>query len=166
MHFGHNARESHPIIFWRAADHKRKNDISTVVVDPRYTGTAKGYHDINPKNSVHVPVLNGDISFLNAIAHVLLKDHKDVIDWDFMKAHTTGWEEYTNGVMNDYSPEQVQDRMGGPNHDVSPELIRQVAGMFADATRKRLARSKGKQEEQGYEKPEKNIQEVFGFYYS
>jgi anaerobic selenocysteine-containing dehydrogenase len=150
MHFGHNAREAHPIIFWRAADHKKKNDIPTVVVDPRYTGTAKGYEDINPDNSVHVPILNGDISFLNSIAHVLLKDHKDVIDWDFMKAHTTGWKEYTDGVLKDYSPEQVQDRMGGPNHDVSPALIRRVAGMFADATRKRLARGKGKQEGKGY----------------
>ena len=145
LHFGHNARESHPIIFWRAADHKKKNDIPTVVVDPRRTGTVMGYEDINPDNSIHVPILNGDIAFLNALAHVLLKDHKDVIDWDFMKAHVTGWKEYTDGVLNDYSPEQVQDRMGGPNHDVSPKLIREVASMFADATRKRLARSKGKQ---------------------
>lgn len=145
MHFGHNPREAHPIIFWRIADHKRKADIPTVIVDPRYTGSAKGYHDINPKNSVHVPILNGDISFLNSIAHVLLKDHKDVIDWDFVRNHTTGWKEYVNEVKKNYSPEQVQDRMGGPNHDVSPKLIRQVAGMFADATRKRLARSKGKQ---------------------
>ena len=105
-----------------------------------------GYEDINPDNSVHVPILNGDISFLNSIAHVLLKDHDDVIDWDFVKEHATGWEEYVEAVQNDYSPEQVQDRMGGPNHDVSPELIRRVAGMFADATRKRLARSKGKQD--------------------
>ncbi|MDT8404159.1 molybdopterin oxidoreductase family protein [Sulfuriflexus sp.] len=150
MHFGHNARESHPIIFWRIADHKKNTDIPTVVVDPRYTGTSKGYADINADNSVHVPILNGDISFLNALAHVLLKDHPDVIDWDFLKAHTTGWKEYTDGVLNDYSPEQVQDRMGGPNHDVSPELIRKVAGMFAEATRKRLARSKGKHAEEGY----------------
>jgi len=146
MHFGHNARESHPIIFWRAADHKKKTDIPTVVVDPRYTGTSRGYADINSDNHVHVPVLNGDISFLNAIAHVLLKEHPDVIDWDFLKAHAVGWKAYVDGVLADYSPEQVQDRMGGPNHDVSPALIRRVAGMFADATRKRLARSKGKQE--------------------
>ncbi len=145
MHFGHNARESHPIIFWRAADHKRKKNIPTVVVDPRRTGTTMGYEDINPDNSVHVPILNGDISFLNAMAHVLLKDHGDVIDWEFLKEHVTGWQEYIDVVQADYSPEQVQDRMGGPNHDVSPELIRKVAGMFADATRKRLARSKGKQ---------------------
>jgi len=150
MHFGHNARESHPIIFWRIADHKRKKDIPTVVIDPRYTGTAKGYEDINPKNSVHVPILNGDISFLNSIAHVLLKDHKDVIDWDFIKKHVTGWKEYIDGVTKDYSPEQVQDRMGGENHDVSPKLIRDIAATFADATRKRLARSKGKQDGKGY----------------
>ncbi|MGD9386333.1 MAG: molybdopterin-dependent oxidoreductase, partial [Thioalkalispiraceae bacterium] len=150
MHFGHNAREAHPIIFWRAADHKRQKDIPTVVVDPRFTGTAKGYQDINPDNSIHAPVLNGDIAFLNSIAHVLLKDHKDVIDWKFMKTHTTGWQEYTEGVLKNYSPEQVQDRMGGPNHDVSPEMIRKVAAMFADATRKRLERSKGKQEGEGY----------------
>ena len=145
MHFGHNARESHPIIFWRAADHKRKKNIPSVVVDPRRTGTVMGYEDVNPNNSVHVPILNGDISFLNAIAHVLLKDHDDVIDWEFLKKHVTGWQEYVDGVRNDYSPEQVQDRMGGPNHDVSPALIRRIAGMFADATRKRLARAKGKQ---------------------
>ena len=150
MHFGHNARESHPIIFWRAADYKKKTGIPTVVIDPRRTGTVMGYEDINPDNTVHVPILNGDISFLNAIAHVLLKDHQDVIDWDFLKTHTTGWKKYTDGVLANYSPEQVQDRMGGPNHDVSPELIRRVAGMFADATRKRLARSRGDQAGKGY----------------
>ncbi len=150
MHFGHNARESHPIIFWRAADHKKKKDIPTVVVDPRRTGTVMGYEDVNPDNSVHVPILNGDISFLNSIAHVLLKEHEDVIDWEFVKEHTSGWEEYTETVLNEYSPEQVQDRMGGENHDVSPDLIRKVASMFADATRKRLARSKGKHSGQGY----------------
>ena len=150
MHFGHNARESHPIIFWRAADYKKKADIPTVVVDPRYTGTAKGYEDINPDNSVHVPILNGDISFLNALAHVLLKDHDDVIDWEFLKSHVNGWQTYIDEVTNNYSPEQVQDRMGGESHDVSPALLRRVAGMFADATRKRLARGKGSQSGEGY----------------
>tara|TARA_Y100000310_G_scaffold312339_1_gene359544 strand:- start:4280 stop:6961 length:2682 start_codon:yes stop_codon:yes gene_type:complete len=147
MHFGHNARESHPIVFWRCADHKKKNDIPTVVVDPRHTGTSMGYEDINRANHVHVPILNGDISFLNAIAHVLLKDHDDVIDWDFVKKHVTGWQEYVGGVQNEYSPEQVQDRMGG---DVPPALIRRIAAMFADATRKRIARSKGDQSGDGY----------------
>ncbi|MFQ5661340.1 MAG: molybdopterin oxidoreductase family protein [Gammaproteobacteria bacterium] len=143
MHFGHNARESHPIIFWRAADHKKRDNIPTVVVDPRYTGTSKGYADINADNHVHVPLLNGDISFLNSLAHVLLKEHKDIIDWEFLKAHAVGWKEYVDAVLKDYSPEQVQDRMGSA--EVTPALIRRVAGMFADATRKRLARSKNTQ---------------------
>ena len=147
MHFGHNARESHPIIYWRIADHKKKTDIPTVVVDPRRTGTSMGYEDINAANQVHVPTLNGDISLLNAIAHVLLKDHDDVIDWEFVKAHVTGWQEYVDGVTKDYSPEQVQDRMGG---DVPPELIRRISAMYAEATRKRLARSKGDQSGDGY----------------
>lgn len=148
MHFGHNPRESHPIIYWRIADHKKKNDIPTVVVDPRKTGSSQGYSDINPKNQVHVPILNGDISFLNSIAHVLLKDHKDVIDWDFMKKHANGWQAYVKEVKSNYSPEQVQDRMG--SKEVTPAMIRRVAGMFADATRKRLRRSKMKQGGDGY----------------
>jgi anaerobic selenocysteine-containing dehydrogenase len=148
MHFGHNARESHPIVYWRAADHKKKKDIPTVVVDPRLTGTSKGYEDINPENHVHAPVLNGDISFLNAIAHVLLKEHGDIIDWEFVKEHATGWQEYSAGVLTDYSPEQVQDRMG--SDEVTPALIRRVAGMFAEATRKRLQRSKSGQSKDGY----------------
>lgn len=149
MHFGHNPRESHPIVFWRIADHKKKNNIPTVVVDPRRTGSTQGYADINPSNTIHVPILNGDIAFLNAIAHTLLKEHPDVIDWAFMKQHTTGWEEYVEGVKSRYSPEQVQEFMGGENHPVPPSLIRQVAELFAEATRKRLARKKQGQEQGG-----------------
>lgn len=149
IHFGHNPREAHPIVFWRIADHKKRADIPTVVVDPRLTGTVQGYADINPNNTVHVPILNGDIAFLNALAHVLLKEHEDVIDWDFMKAHTNGWKEYTDGVLENYSPDQVQQFMGGANHPVPPEMIRHVANLFANATRKRLERKKAGKEQGG-----------------
>ncbi len=149
IHFGHNPREAHPIVFWRIADHKKKNNIPTVVVDPRLTGTTQGYADINPNNTVHVPILNGDIAFLNSLAHVILKEHPDIVDWDFMKAHTKNWKEYTAGVLARYSPDQVQEFMGGENHPVPPELIRRVAGLFADATRKRLARKKAGKEQGG-----------------
>lgn len=149
IHFGHNPREAHPIVFWRVADHKKRNDIPTVVVDPRRTGSVQGYADINPDNTVHVPILNGDIAFLNAVAHVLLKEYPDVIDWPFMKAHSNGWKEYTDGVLARYSPEQVQDFMGGPNHPVPPEMIRHVAKLFANATRKRLERKKLGKEQGG-----------------
>jgi anaerobic selenocysteine-containing dehydrogenase len=140
IHFGHNAREAHPIIYWRIADHKKKNNIPTVVVDPRLTGTAQGYSLINPANSIHVPILNGDISFLNALAHVILKEHKDIVDMEFLQGYCTGWEDYIKGVEANYSPEQVQDRMGNP--EVTPAMIRQVATLIAEATRKRIARAK------------------------
>ena len=75
--WGHNAREAHPILFWRVADHKKRKDIPTLVVDPRNTGTALGLEAINPRNSYHLQTLNGDISYHNAIAHVLLTRYPD-----------------------------------------------------------------------------------------
>ena len=144
LHFGHNARESHPIVFWRVADHKRKNNIPTVVVDPRETGTLKGFQQINEENTIHVPILNGDISLLNAIAHVILKDHPDVVDWDFLKNHTKGYEKYVKGVKERYSPEQVMKHMGPrAGKEITPELIRRIAALWADATRKGKKRGKG-----------------------
>jgi ferredoxin-nitrate reductase len=144
LHFGHNARESHPIVFWRVADHKKKNNIPTVVVDPRETGTLKAFQQINPDNTIHVPILNGDISLLNSIAHVLLKDHPDVIDWNFLKNNTTGFDAYVKGVQERYSPEQVMQFMGPrANKEITPDLIRKIAGMYADATRKGKQRGKG-----------------------
>ncbi len=144
LHFGHNARESHPIVFWRVADHKRKKDIPTVVVDPRETGTLKGFQQINPKNTIHVPILNGDISLLNAMAHVILKDHPDVVDWEFLQQNTTGFSEYIDGVKARYSPEQVMDRMGPrAGKEITPALIRRIAGLWADASRKGKKRGKG-----------------------
>ncbi|MEE8394898.1 MAG: molybdopterin-dependent oxidoreductase, partial [bacterium] len=144
LHFGHNPRESHPIIFWRVADHKRKNDIPTVIVDPRSTGTLAALRQINPDNTIHVPILNGDISLLNAIAHVIIKDHPDVVDWEFLRNHTTGSKKYISAVTKRYSPEQVMDRMGPrANKEITPELIRRIAGLWADATRKGRKRGKG-----------------------
>ena len=144
LHFGHNARESHPIVFWRIADHKKKNNIPTVVVDPRNTGTLQAYQQIDAETTIHVPILNGDISFLNAIAHVLLNDHPDVIDWNFLRTNTSGFEKYVEGVKARYSPEQVMQFMGPrAGKEITPGLIRKIAGLYADATRKGKKRGKG-----------------------
>ncbi|NIV48153.1 MAG: molybdopterin-dependent oxidoreductase, partial [Gammaproteobacteria bacterium] len=70
--WGHNAREAHPVLFWNVADYKKSADIPTLVSDPRRTGTVQGLEAINPRNSYHFATLNGDISYLNAIAHVIL----------------------------------------------------------------------------------------------
>jgi anaerobic selenocysteine-containing dehydrogenase len=128
-HWGHNCRGSHPIVFWRIADHKSKKKIPTLVVDPRRTGTVQGYEEINPKNSHHFSTINGDISIHNALAHVLLKDHDDAIAWDFLKNYVTGWEDYVKAVKERYSPEQVKDVTM-----IDPKHIREVAALWAEAS--------------------------------
>ena len=136
--WGHNPREAHPIIFWRVADHKKSKDIPTLISDPRRTGSVQALEGINPRNSYHFQSINGDISILNAIGHVLVNDHEDVIDYPFLKEHVTGWEDYIKMVKEEYAPENVQDRTM-----VEPQLIRTVAAQWANATRLRKRRGSG-----------------------
>lgn len=103
-HWGHNARGSHPIVFWRIADHKANKKIPTLVVDPAGPGTVMGYEEVNKANCYHFSTINGDIAIQNAIAHVLLTSHKEAIAWDFLKGHSTGWEDYVKGVTNAMRP--------------------------------------------------------------
>jgi anaerobic selenocysteine-containing dehydrogenase len=136
--WGHNARSAHTIIFWRVADHKKKNGIVTVVADPRRTGTVSALESINPRNSYHFQTINGDISILNAIAHVIITEYPDAVDYEFLKAHTSGWEEYIKVMKAEYSPEQVVDRTM-----VEPSVIREVAKAWVAASKKGKARGKG-----------------------
>ena len=137
--WGHNPREAHSVLYWRVADHKKNRDIPTLVVDPRYTGTAQGFEDINVDNSYHAQIEpNSDISLLNSIAYVLLAEHEDVIAYDFMKEHTTGWQEYIDGIKADYSPEKAQEITG-----IEPDFVSEIAALWADATRKGNQRGTG-----------------------
>jgi len=136
--WGHNPREAHPIIFWRAADHKKKNGIATMVVDPRRTATVQGFEAIDPQNSYHAPLINADIAFLNSIAHVLIKDHPDVIAYDLLEEHVEGWQDYIDGVKKRYSPEQTRYMTG-----LEPSFVRTVARHWAEATRKGNQRGTG-----------------------
>ncbi|HGG57607.1 MAG TPA: hypothetical protein ENK31_07420, partial [Nannocystis exedens] len=137
-HWGHNARGSHPIIFWRIADHKANKGIPTLIVDPRRTGTVMGYEEVNADNSYHFSTINGDISIHNAIAHVLLTKHEDAIAWDFLKGFTTGWEDYVKAVRERYSPEQVKDVTM-----IDPKYLREVAARWAEASIKGKKAGKG-----------------------
>ena len=137
-HWGHNARGSHPIVFWRIADHKSRSKIPTLMVDPRRTGTVQGYEEIDPSNSYHFPTINGDISIHNALAHVLLTKHDDAIAWDLLKKHTTGWKAYVKACKERYSPEQVADVTM-----IDPKYLREVAAVWAEASKKGRARGKG-----------------------
>lgn len=137
-HWGHNSRGSHPIVFWRIADHKSKKKIPTLVVDPRRTGTVQGYEEVDPRNSYHFSTINGDISIHNAIAHVLLEKHEDAIAKDFLEKYTTGWEDYIKAVKERYSPEQVKDVTM-----IDPKYLREVAALWAEASIKGRKAGKG-----------------------
>ena len=137
-HWGHNARGSHPIVFWRIADHKANKKIPTLVVDPRRTGTVMGYEEVNEANSYHFSTINGDIAIQNAIAHVLLTSHEEAIAWDFLKGHSTGWEDYVKGVTERYAPEKVQHITM-----IDPKYLREVAAIWAEASIKGRKNGKG-----------------------
>ncbi|GAB4300586.1 MAG: nitrate reductase [Myxococcota bacterium] len=136
--WGHNPRGAHPILFWRVADHKKKNNIPTLVVDPRRTGTVQALEDVNPKNSYHFSTINGDIAIHNAIAYVILEKHPEAVDWDFLKNHCLGWEQYIEGVKARYAPEKCYDRTM-----VDPKYLREVAALWADASIKGRKRGTG-----------------------
>ncbi len=136
--WGHNPRGAHPILFWRVADHKKKKDIPTLVVDPRRTGTIQALEDVNPRNSYHFSTVNGDISIHNAIAYVILEEHPEAVDWDLLKNHCNGWKEYIKGVKARYKPEQCYDRTM-----IDPEYLRKVAALWAKASIKGRKRGRG-----------------------
>ncbi len=143
--WGHNAREAHPILYWRVADHKAKHDIPTCIADPRKTGSVIGLEDINPRNSYHIPTLNGDISHINAIAHVIIKRYPAAcMSESWLEKNVNGWQAYKEGVLARYSPEQVVKSMdpieGGR---VTVEMIENVAREWAEASIKGRQRGRG-----------------------
>ncbi len=116
--WGHNARGSHPILYWRVADHKAKKNIPTLVVDPRRTGTVMGLEEIHPDNSTHFSTINGDISIQNAIAYAIMEKHDDAVAWDFLKKHTSGWENYVEEVKSGYNPREIESRTMIPASEI------------------------------------------------
>ncbi len=143
--WGHNAREGHPVLFWRVVDHKRKTGIATLISDPRRTGTVVGLEDVNPRNSFHFQTINGDISYLNAIAYVILTKHPEaVMPEEWLDKYTNGWREYVQGIKKRYSPQQVIDRLRIIDRGrVSVEDIENAAKLWAEASIKGRNRGKG-----------------------
>ncbi|NOY45163.1 MAG: molybdopterin-dependent oxidoreductase [Deltaproteobacteria bacterium] len=143
--WGHNAREAHPILFWRVADYKKRSGIPTLVADPRKTGTVIGLESIDPRNSYHLQTLNGDIGYQNAIAHVLLTKYPQAImPEEWLDKNVNGWREYVTGVKERYSPQQVVERQRiFENGRVTVETIERVAKEWAAATVKGRQRGRG-----------------------
>jgi anaerobic selenocysteine-containing dehydrogenase len=134
--WGHNAREAHPILFWRVADYKKRKDIPTMVSDPRRTGTVIGLESINPRNSYHLQTLNGDISYQNAIAYVLLTKYPQAcMSENWLNENANGWKEYVAGVKERYSPQQVVDMLRMLDHGrISVKDIEKTAEEWAKAS--------------------------------
>ncbi len=143
--WGHNARESHPVLFWRVADHKKDKDIPTLVSDPRSTGTVHGLEAINPRNSYHFQTLNGDISYLNALAYVILTQYPDAImPEEWLDKNTTGWREYVEGIKARYSPAQVIERNKLLDRGrITVGEVERVAQLWAEASIKGRETGKG-----------------------
>jgi len=118
---GTNTADCHPITFKRIRKRKLKapDDVTVIVVDPRWTETA----DIA---DLHLPLRPGsDIALLNAMLHVLWRE--DLLDQRFIAEHTTGWERLRS-VIERYPPERASALTG-----LSGEIIVTAALRFGRA---------------------------------
>ena len=118
---GSNTADCHPVTFKRIRRRKRDapDDVSVIVVDPRWTETA----DIA---DLHLPLRPGsDIALLNAMLHVLWRE--DLIDSRFVAEHTTGWEELRS-VIDRCPPER-----GAALTGLSAQIIVEAALRFGRA---------------------------------
>ena len=113
---GSNTSEAHPII---AMEMKKAvgRGSRLVVADPRaiwMAGIAEKHMQLHPGT---------DVWLLNAMAHVIVTE--DLVDHDFIAAHTERFEEYRKSVLN-YTPEEAEKITGVPAQD-----IRDVARLYA-----------------------------------
>ena len=75
---------------------------------------------------LHLPVKpRSDLALINALIHVLIE--ADLIDREYIAAHTTGFEELRASVRQ-YTPEGVSHVTG-----LAPDLIRQTALLYGNA---------------------------------
>jgi anaerobic selenocysteine-containing dehydrogenase len=113
---GANIAENHPILWQRLEANPNK---TLIVVDPRVTKTAM-------LSNLHLPLKpRSDLALLNALIYVLIEE--DLIDREYIAAHTTGFEELRASVRQ-YTPEGVSYVTGLP-----PDLIRQTALLYGTA---------------------------------
>ncbi len=117
--FGSNLPEQHPIIYWRLTQVLEKRSFPVIVVDPRVTMFAQ-------KADIHLAISPGtDLVLLNSLAYVIL--HEGLADDDYIKAHTEGYEEFSQEVKN-YAPEEAEKICG-----IDAITIRMVARLYAKA---------------------------------
>ena len=118
---GTNTAACHPVTFQRIKMRKKSapEPVKVIVADPRRTRTA----DIA---DLYLPLRPGtDVALMNGMLHVLIKE--GMLDEDFIRNHTTGWEEIKN-LVREYTPERTGEICG-----LSPDLVREAARIFGQS---------------------------------
>ncbi|MEO7728865.1 MAG: molybdopterin-dependent oxidoreductase [Burkholderiales bacterium] len=115
---GSNTAFAHPILFRRIEAARQANpNLKLIVVDPRRTDTAEAA-------DLHLAILPGtDVALYHAMLNVMLWE--ELIDRDYIAAHTSGWEKLRE-IVRDYTPEKMASVCG-----VAAADIVQAARWFA-----------------------------------
>jgi assimilatory nitrate reductase catalytic subunit len=115
---GSNTAYAHPIVYRRIEAARLANpELKLIVVDPRRTDTAA-------EADLHLAILPGtDVALYHAMLNVMLWE--ELIDRDYIAAHTTGWEQLRETVR-EYTPEKMAAVCG-----VAAADIVQAARWFA-----------------------------------
>lgn len=115
---GSNTFEQHPLVARRVIRAKEKGT-KVVVVDPRYTPTAK-------QADLYLQLLPGtNAAVLNGVMHVIINEK--LTNDEFIKNRTKGYDELKK-TLEKYTPEYVSKITG-----VAPELIIEAAKMYGSA---------------------------------
>ena len=112
---GANPAWCHPILFRRIEAHKQNHpDVKLILVDPRKTQSSE-------IADLHLQILPGtDIYLYNAIARTLIENGD--IDYNFIAAHTEGFEKYRDTIFN-YSIEEAATKCGVPIEDITVSCL-------------------------------------------
>ena len=125
---GSNNMEAHPL-FGRKLIQAQKNGAKLVVLDPRYTPTAKIADE-------YVQFKTGtDVALMNAMIKVIIDN--DLQDDEFIKNRTKGFDELTETVQK-YDLEPVSEIT-----HIAPEVIEELAIEYAKADKAAIVYSLG-----------------------
>ncbi|WP_187152252.1 molybdopterin-dependent oxidoreductase, partial [Treponema endosymbiont of Eucomonympha sp.] len=95
LNIGYNAASAHPLVARHMLKAKQKG-AKIICVDPRFTETAR-------ISDIFLQIKGGtNMAVINGIANVIIAE--DLIDHEFVEAHTTGFDEY-KAVLLKYTPE-------------------------------------------------------------
>src|SRR4051812_7256036 len=113
---GANIADNHPILWRRLQENRRA---TLIVADPRVTKTAM-------LANLHLPVRpRSDLALLNGLVHILIQH--DLIDRDYIAAHTTGFDALCESVRP-YTPERVSEITGLP-----VDVLHRTASIYGNA---------------------------------